>query len=62
VLLDALKMVRDPIIELYTSNIHRREPIYQRSCVSMVATSVMAGLGAEAYPIAVKAPLARFDA
>jgi 3-dehydroquinate dehydratase II len=58
-LLDALKMFPGPIIELHISNIHRREPIYHRSYVSMIATSVMAGFGAEGYPIAVKALLAR---
>ena len=54
-LLDALKMFPGPIIELHISNIHRREPIYHRSYVSMIATSVMAGFGAEGYPMAVKA-------
>ena len=52
-------MFPGPIIELHISNIHRREPIYHRSYVSMIATSVMAGFGAEGYPIAVKALLAR---
>lgn len=53
-LLDALKMFQGPIIELHISNIHRREPIYHRSYVSMTATSVIAGLGAEGYPVAVR--------
>ncbi|CAH0342506.1 type II 3-dehydroquinate dehydratase [Rhizobium sp. CECT 9324] len=54
-LLDALKMFKGPIIEFHISNVHKREPIYHRSYVSMTATSVMAGLGATGYPIAVKA-------
>lgn len=54
-LLDALKMFKGPILEFHISNVHRREPIYHRSYVSMVATTVMAGLGARGYPIAVKA-------
>ena len=58
-LLDALKMFPGPIIELHISNIHRREPVYHRSYVSMIATSVMAGFGAEGYPMAVKALLGR---
>lgn len=53
--LDALKMFPRPIIELHISNIHRREPIYHRSLVSTVATSVIAGLGPEGYGIAVQA-------
>lgn len=54
-LLDALKMFPGPIIEFHISNVHRREPIYHRSYVSMTATAVMAGLGAEGYPTAVAA-------
>mgnify|MGYP001194415821 FL=1 len=54
-LLDALKMFKGPIIEFHISNIHRRESIYHKSYVSMTATTVIAGLGAEGYPIAVKA-------
>ncbi|MCO5731220.1 type II 3-dehydroquinate dehydratase [Rhizobium sp. SSA_523] len=54
-LLDALKMFKGPIIEFHISNVHRRESIYHRSYVSMTATTVMAGLGAEGYPLAVKA-------
>lgn len=54
-LLDALKMFKGPIIELHISNIHRREPIYHRSYVSMTATGVIAGLGARGYPAAVQA-------
>lgn len=54
-LLDALKMFKGPIIEFHISNVHRRESIYHKSYVSMTATTVIAGLGAEGYPIAVKA-------
>jgi 3-dehydroquinate dehydratase-2 len=60
-LLDALKMFPGPIVELHISNIHKREPIYHRSYVSMVATSVVAGFGAEGYGIAVKAIIARLQ-
>lgn len=58
-LLDALKQFPGPIIELHISNIHRREPIYHRSYVSMAATAVMAGFGAKGYAIAVRAMLER---
>lgn len=56
-IMDALKMFPGPIIELHISNIHRREPIYHKSYVSPVATAVIAGLGTEGYPLAVKAML-----
>ena len=52
-ILDALKMSAGPIIELHISNIHKREPIYHRSYVSMRADAVMAGLGARGYATAV---------
>lgn len=56
-LLDALKMFEGPVIEFHISNIHKREPIYHRSYVSMRADAVMAGLGAEGYATAVQAML-----
>ena len=54
-ILDALKMFPGPIIEVHISNIHRREPHYHRSYVSLVATAVIAGLGAAGYRFAVRA-------
>ena len=59
--LDALKMFPGPIVELHISNIHRREEIYHRSLVSKVATGVIAGLGAEGYPLAIKWLLDHLD-
>lgn len=56
-LLDALKMMRAPVIELHISNIHRREEIYQHSLMSRAATAVIAGLGARGYAHAVRALL-----
>jgi 3-dehydroquinate dehydratase-2 len=56
-LLDALKMFEGPVIEFHISNIHKREPIYHRSYVSMRADVVMAGLGATGYATAVRAML-----
>jgi 3-dehydroquinate dehydratase II len=54
-ILDALKMFPGPIIEVHLSNIHRREPHYHRSYVSLVATAVIAGLGPAGYRLAVRA-------
>jgi len=56
-LLDALKMFTGPVIELHISNIHKREPIYHRSYVSMRAEAVIAGLGAKGYRTGVLALL-----
>jgi 3-dehydroquinate dehydratase-2 len=54
-IMDALKMFPGPIIELHISNIHRREPIYHKSLMSAVVTSVIAGLGPRGYVAAVQA-------
>jgi 3-dehydroquinate dehydratase-2 len=56
-LLDSLKMFPGPIIEVHISNIHRRAEIYHHSYVSLAATGVIAGLGAEGYRLAMKAML-----
>ncbi len=56
-ILDALKMFDGPIVELHISNIHRREPMYQRSLMSGAATAVIVGLGARGYVHAVHALL-----
>jgi 3-dehydroquinate dehydratase-2 len=50
-------MFEGPVIELHISNIHKREPIYHRSYVSMRADAVIAGLGAHGYEVALKALL-----
>lgn len=54
-LLDGLKMFQGPIVELHITNIHRREPHYHRSFVSLAAKAVIVGLGARGYPLALRA-------
>jgi len=54
-LMDALKMFPGPIVEVHISNIHRREAHYHHSYVSLAATAVIAGLGADGYAAAVRA-------
>jgi 3-dehydroquinate dehydratase-2 len=61
-IMDALKMFAGPIIELHISNIHKREPIYHKSYMSAVVTAVIAGLGTNGYPTAVKAVRALIEA
>jgi 3-dehydroquinate dehydratase-2 len=55
VLLDALKAVDLPIIEIHISNIFRRESYYHDSIVSFVATGVICGFGAYGYEMAIYA-------
>ncbi len=54
-ILDALKMFPGPILEVHISNIHRREAHYQKSLISLAATAVICGLGADGYRAAVEA-------
>ncbi len=53
--LDALKLLRKPLIEVHLTNIHRRPPPYTHSLTSQVATGVICGLGATGYLLAVRA-------
>lgn len=54
-LIDALKIVEQPIVEVHVTNIHRREEQYRHSLVSPVATGVIAGLGTFGYELALRA-------
>jgi len=54
-ILDALKMLAIPVIELHLSNPHKREPFRHHSYVSLAATAIIAGLGAKGYGVAVDA-------
>jgi 3-dehydroquinate dehydratase II len=53
-LLDALKTLEQPIAEVHLTNIHRRDAIYQKSLVSLVATGVICGFGAFGYELAIR--------
>ena len=54
-LLDALKAVELPVIEVHISNIHRREPYRSHSYVSQAAVGVICGLGIRGYTLALTA-------
>lgn len=58
-LLDALKSLTAPIIEVHLSNIFAREEFRHHSYISPVATGVICGLGAEGYGLALRALKAR---
>lgn len=56
-LLDALKALTIPVVECHLSNPAAREEFRQHSYVSLAATGVIAGFGAQSYELAVKAAL-----
>ena len=52
--LDAIKMVDCPVIEVHISNIHRRESEWRsKSIMTQVVTGTVAGLGVHGYELAV---------
>jgi 3-dehydroquinate dehydratase-2 len=54
-LLDALKALDRPLAEVHITNIHRRDPLYQHSLVSLAATGVICGFGPFGYELAIRA-------
>ena len=53
--LDALKLVDCPVIEVHISNIHRREAEWRsKSIMTQVVTGIVSGLGINGYPLAVR--------
>src|SRR6201995_882094 len=54
-ILDALKMVGVPVIECHLSNPAARETFRHQTYVSLAATGVVAGFGAQSYELAVEA-------
>ncbi|MDM0008911.1 type II 3-dehydroquinate dehydratase [Variovorax sp. J22G73] len=60
--LDAVKLVRRPVVEVHITNIHRREPQYRHSLVSLAATGVICGLGVGGYLLALRAVAEALDA
>lgn len=54
-LLDALKTLDQPVMEVHLTNIHRREALYQQSIISLGATGVICGLGPYGYELALRA-------
>ena len=51
-LLDALKTIDAPVIEVHLSNVHKREPFRHLSFVSSIAVGVICGLGSHGYRMA----------
>jgi 3-dehydroquinate dehydratase-2 len=51
---DAAAQLSAPLIELHISNVHKREEFRHHSVLSDIATAVIAGLGVDGYPLALR--------
>lgn len=53
--LDALKLVDCPVVEVHISNIHRREAEWRsKSIMTQVVTGIVSGLGIDGYALAIR--------
>jgi len=56
-ILDALHMIKIPVIEVHLSNTHRREEFRQTKLTAKASTIIMEGLGKNAYLMAISSQL-----
>ena len=54
-IMDALKLVNCPVVEVHISNIYQRETFRHHSYVSPAATGVICGFGTDGYELALEA-------
>lgn len=54
-ILDALRMIKSPRIELHLSNIHARDAVHNHSIISGVVEAQICGVGAYGYQLALLA-------
>ena len=54
-LLDAIRSIKVPVIEVHLSNPHTREEFRHKSWVGMGAKGTVAGFGAQSYTVALEA-------
>ena len=57
-LLDALKAVSTPAIEVHISNVHQREEFRHKSMISAGCKGIICGFGLDSYRLAIEAILA----
>ena len=54
-LMDAIKSVNTPVIEVHISNVHQREEYRHRSVISSACKGVICGFGLDSYRLAIEA-------
>lgn len=56
-LMDAIKAVNTPVVEVHISNVHQREEFRHHSVISCVCRGVICGFGLDSYRLALDALL-----
>ena len=56
-LVDAIKSVTSPVVEVHISNVHKREEFRRHSVISPVCTGVICGFGLDSYRLAIESLL-----
>ena len=54
-LMDAIKSVNTPVIEVHVSNVHQREEYRHHSVISSACKGVICGFGLDGYRLAIEA-------
>lgn len=61
-ILDAIKSVNTPTVEVHISNIHQREEFRHHSMISLGCMGVICGFGLDSYRLAIEAILTKSEA
>ena len=56
-LMDAIKSVNTPVIEVHISNVHQREEYRHHSVISSACKGIICGFGLDSYRLAIEALL-----
>jgi 3-dehydroquinate dehydratase-2 len=54
-LLDCIRSLKSPVVEVHISNVHAREEFRNHSMISPACKGVIAGFGMDSYKLAVEA-------
>lgn len=57
-LLDCIRSLRSPVVEVHISNVHQREEYRHHSCISAGCLGVICGFGLQSYDLAIEGLLA----